>query len=93
MGSWYKEKKELQFKTLKNLNVSQKAFHARELLKNPLFIEIIKDIEIQTFDIWKRCETKENREMLWLSMQVIEKIKYTLESYISNALYEEKKFK
>jgi len=83
-----KEKKD--FRT-----VEARARNAKELLANPFFEYVLKDIEKKTILSWKTTPARdiEARESLFLCIKVIEKIRQFLDGYINEAIYEAKRNK
>lgn len=86
---------EITFKIDPELTIQNKRQYAEQLLKNPIIEHLFKDVRKQTISQWERCaiEDVDGKEFLWTSLQVLNKLRFTLDGYIANALLEDERNK
>lgn len=63
--------------------VSRASLNAQQILENPLFQAIWRQMAVEYFEQWKTAEKKEERELLWIKCQVMDGIKAALETTLA----------
>lgn len=84
--------KRVEFKSMSDMQLGDKARYCQQLLDNPIFMDIFSTIEQELTDTWKNSpiSDKEGREFVYLRLEALRKFRYMLEGYISEADYERK---
>ena len=63
---------------------AERASAAQQLMNNPLLLEAFSIVEKEIFETWKRASKPEDRDRLWQSIGIIERVKVILGNAIAN---------
>jgi hypothetical protein len=74
------------------LTVQERASEARALLKNQVFVEAFDELRNEALKMWEQSAYNdvEGRENIYRHIKALNQIKGRVESYINNALLDEK---
>lgn len=71
-----------------DLTPEQKAQLAKQMLKNPLYREVIDRITEELKELWANTSASdtETREQIWLMLQMLKKIDQKFNGYVNEAI-------
>lgn len=61
-----------------------RAQRAKTLLDDELLNEAFKSLQVGLIETWKTCELPEQRDRIWVSVNVLDQIKATLITAVAN---------
>lgn len=72
------------------MDTEQKANRARQLLEDPVLLEVLNGTEAAAIEAWKATKTDNvsQREFSWLTVKVIDRIRDGLQTMVDNHLFE-----
>lgn len=74
------------------MTLIQKAQYSKELLDNPMFMNIYNSIREQLIMNWENSQVMDikNREVTYMRLEALKKIMQMIQGYIAEAIYEQK---
>lgn len=72
------------------MDIEQKAIRAKQLLEDPVLLEVLNGTEQAAIDAWKATKTDNvsQREFSWLTVKVIDRIRDGLQTIVDNHQFE-----
>lgn len=72
------------------MSAESRAAHAKQLLADPLLVEVLDAIEAAAVTAWRSTNTTQQleREIAWYSIKAAERVRTTLTGIVDNGLIE-----
>ena len=75
------------------MTAESRASGAKQLLENPLLVEVLDAIEAQAINVWRTTSIVQvqEREIAWQSLKAAERVRTALQGVVDNGLIESRR--